>query len=391
MAALNGFQGELPGLPVTDLQVHNGRVYTGVISVLFGLSSLLLTTRIVSRWKSSPGLVIDDYFIIAAAVLGLVDMATIISSVAPVLGTARPIFLPFSEINRVAPLSIVAELTSTWSVALLKTSIALMLLRLQHTRGWTRFLSTVIGVQILTAIFATIMHTTRCIPIQSLWDPTIARKRCWDDAAFKASLTAVAVLIITTDVIFALIPLSFLRHMRRPIRDRITIGVLMSLGLLASAASIAKTVVVQNFDPAGDTAGIGLSIALWASVEAQVGIIAACIPCLRGAFGRFLVRAGIAPREGSSLYGTRSTTWPQQHHQGQMGMSNLGGTGRGGGGGKRASTRIAALGIAALGEQSDEDILVLQGGGRSRRESMRPGRTDSKTDIEVELVSRPNT
>jgi hypothetical protein len=157
----------------------------------------------------------------------------------------RPDYLPFDSISKVAPLSLVAELTSAWSVALLKTSIAVMLLRFQWSRGWTWFLYFVISVQLMTAVFGTIMQSTRCVPLQGLWDPTVTEKRCWSDEAFKIGMTVASVLVIITDIIYATIPLTFVRHIRRSARDRLVIMFLMSLGLFASAASIVKTVIVD--------------------------------------------------------------------------------------------------------------------------------------------------
>ncbi|KAK3342035.1 hypothetical protein B0T25DRAFT_574346 [Lasiosphaeria hispida] len=338
----------LLGLPVTDLQIRNSRTYTGVVTVLLFISTSMVATRIVSRGRSRVGLAIDDRFIIAASILGIIDWALILSTLAPVLGP-RPEFLRFSQLNQIAPITMASTLASSWSVALLKTSIAFMLLRLQQSRRWVLFLYTIITIQMLTAVFATIMHLTRCIPLPGLWDPTVTAKACWSDAAFKASLTVVSVVIIATDVVFTLVPLTFLRHMRRPVRDRAIIGVLLSLGLFASAASIVKAAVVQSFAQDDDGVGKGMGIALWASIEAQIGITAACIPCLRSAFSRFLGRVGL----GSTVRGGPGPTAASWH-------------------GEEGLPRVVPT------SQSEEDIL---GDMRIMR----------KTDIEIELSSRPGT
>ncbi len=283
-------------------------------------------------------------------------MAVIIKSISSMLGP-RQEYQPLSYVNHVTPLSVVAEITSTWSVALLKTGIAVMLRRFLRTRGWDTFLYSVIGVQIATAVFVTIMQSTRCIPIQTLWDPTITDRRCWGDEAFKISMTVAAALVIITDVIYATIPLTFLHHVRRSVRDRIVIGFLMSLGLLASAASIVKTVIVQQFDGTTDYAGHGLSIALWASIEAQVGIIAACIPCLRAPFLHLLGRLGISPGSSGHTKPIPSQGGIQRH-------------------GSRTLTKHAP-------NESEEDILVPEHGQCSTRRE----RIDVKPDIDIEMVS----
>jgi hypothetical protein len=58
----------LPCIPITDLQISNARAYVGAVTALLALSSLLVTVRVVSRWKSLRSLTIDIYFILAAAV-----------------------------------------------------------------------------------------------------------------------------------------------------------------------------------------------------------------------------------------------------------------------------------------------------------------------------------
>ncbi|KAK3364133.1 hypothetical protein B0T25DRAFT_432205, partial [Lasiosphaeria hispida] len=116
---------------------------------------------------------------------------------------------------------------------------------------------------------------------------------CWSPEAFKATMTAASSIVILTDAIFSLIPLTSLHHIRRSVPHRIVIAILMGLGLLASAASVVKTIMVHRFDAGGDPSGNGISIALRASLEAIVGIIAACLPCLGGAFLRLLSRLGI--------------------------------------------------------------------------------------------------
>lgn len=326
-----------------------------------------------------------------------IDMAVVIASVSPLLGTTRPAFLPFSYINQAAPLSLVAEVMVTWSVALLKTSIAIMLLRFQRAhRGWAIFLKCMIGLQLVTAVFITIVQTTRCVPINALWDLTVTASHCWGEDAFKPSLTAASIVVILTDVTFALIPLTFLSQVRRSLRDRLIIGSLMSLGLVASAASVVKTVMVQRFDQAEDPSGHGMSIALWASIEAQIGIIAACIPCLRAAFLRLLGRMGIrtlhAPTTGAgskSAGGGNAGLGPSSkgHHQINNARSvRLTSRTRGGDAFDNAHRTMSTRIVAGGGEEDEGGLLdeKRMGGGASQQQR---GWIQRKTEIDIEMVS----
>ncbi len=316
-------------------------------------------------------------------------MAVVIVTMYPLLRGSRPDSVSFSFILKVAPLSVVAEIMTTWSVALLKMSIAVMLLRFQRARGWTWFLYFVLGVQIVTAVYITIMQATRCVPMTDLWDPTIPDnvKHCWSVEAFKVSMTVTSVLVILTDVIYATIPLTFIRQIRRSALHRFIIGFLLSLGLFASAASIVKTVIVHRYDQTRDPAGDGMGIALWAGIEAQVGIIAACIPCLRGPFIRLLARLGISTEYSSSAIDNDSE-WPGQgqaagHNNTPRSVRNHSDAERGEFNGSRPATRRTV-------KDSDEDsVMVSFGDGRGRGTPR--DRIEVKTDINIELASVKNT
>jgi hypothetical protein len=241
-----------------------------------------------------------------------VEIALIIATVSANLAIPSPSSMPFAIIGRNAPMTIIAEVFTTWCVALVKISIAVMLVRLKrNSKGWARFLYALIGLQVLTAVFVTVLHCTRCIPTEAFWNPHIVNKWCWSAEAFKITMTAASAIVIVTDVIFSLIPLTFLHLIRRTVVHRVIIGGLMSLGLLASSASVVKTIKVHRFDAGGDASGNGIDIALWASLEGTVGIIAACLPCLRGPFLRLLSRLGIYSEFTTRVHEEdRSSTWP---------------------------------------------------------------------------------
>lgn len=218
--------------------------------------------------------------------------------------------VPLTEVVARSPLSVVSEVMSALSVPLIKISVTLMLLRLLMSRPWRQFLFTMIGVQVVVAIYVTIMQTTRCIPLSALWEPPSPTNppKCWGTDAFRISLSVTSVITIVTDVVLSLTPLTFLLRMRQSRKERILIGLLMGLGLLASGASIAKTVILQTFDSSGSDHGqvAGLHIALCANLEEQLGLIAACLPCLKALFQRLLKRAGMTSQYASGDTGTTS-------------------------------------------------------------------------------------
>jgi hypothetical protein len=148
------------------------------------------------------------------------------------------------------------------------------------------------------AVYVTLMQVTHCIPLKALWDLTVTNSRCWSSNAYRISLTVTAVVSIVTDVILSLLPLTFVLSLNRPLRERIAIVLLMGLGLLVLGPCIVKDVVIQTYDPSNISSGI--NIALWSNIEGQLGIIAACIPCLKALFHGFLGRLGLVSESTNS-------------------------------------------------------------------------------------------
>ncbi len=184
-----------------------------------------------------------------------------------------------------------------WGVAFAKISIALLLLRFKTTPLWRAFLYAMIAIQVGCALTANIIQLAQCRPIAASWDPTIPGGQCWDPMIAQRSVYVLGAIAAVTDVIFALIPISFLKNLQRPFRDKVVLTFLMGLGVFTSAAVIVKLNFVGNFGKTGDVLWDTVDLAAWSVVEQQVGIIAACVPCLRTPFERILRRLGLLTRK----------------------------------------------------------------------------------------------
>jgi hypothetical protein len=66
----------------------------------------------------------------------------------------------------------------------------------------------------------------------------------------------------------------------------------MALGFLATAATIPKLLSVKQHGFKGDATYFSSDILLWSLLEVNLGIIAACVPTLRGPFESALKRWG---------------------------------------------------------------------------------------------------
>ncbi|KXX77655.1 hypothetical protein MMYC01_205970 [Madurella mycetomatis] len=261
-----------PGIPVSDQAAYLAQVYIGVTSTLMALCIITFCTRIYQRvvpvWKVG----LDDYFIVAGFILTVADWAMLFPQM-----VITPGLIPIERGVEAGKHSWLAIPIWGLSMTCIKISIALTLLRIQgNHRGWRIFLYTVIGVQAIYGIGNTIFDLAiACQPLAAAWDMTIP------GAA----------------------PATFLRKLNRPLRERVFVCVLMGMGLFASGSSIVKTVIIKDwgeFSPEVDFWAMGVSICTWTALEQLLGVLAACVPAMKGTFQRCLGAVGVSLTESRS-------------------------------------------------------------------------------------------
>jgi hypothetical protein len=185
--------------------------------------------------------------------------------------------------------AIIAQPLWAWSMATIKISFALMLLRIEQASTWRRFLWAMIIVQIVVAVFNTLGIFLQCIPFEKSWDLLgVVPGSCWSKRAQSISTIVVSTINIITDFVFAGLPIGFLRKVQRPIRERLVVGILMGLGVFAGVASIIKITAASQFGRTGDTINESVMIGMWSVIEEQIGLIAISVPCLRSPVQRVL-------------------------------------------------------------------------------------------------------
>lgn len=94
------------------------------------------------------------------------------------------------------------------------------------------------------------------------------------------------------DLILALMPIRLIRTLTRPTSEKILISFLMALGFLATAITCAKMTTFNDFGK-GDPMQATIKPSMFAKIEEQIGIIAACLPCLKSPAEQLLKRFGI--------------------------------------------------------------------------------------------------
>lgn len=303
-----------PGIIITARAAHLAQTYIGVTSVLVALCTVTFCTRIYQRaipvWKVG----LDDYFIVAGFALTIADWAMLFPQMVPTPG-----IISFERGTNAGKHSWLA--IPVWGMAMtcIKISIALTLLRVRGSeRGWRIFLYTIMGVQSIYGVGNVFFDLLiACQPLAAAWDPFLPGGRCVSVEVMRAVSNLGSSINITTDVLLSLAPATFLRKLNRPLRERIFVCVLMGMGIFASASSIVKTVIIKDWgDPLAidDWWAMGVSISTWTALEQLLGVLAACVPAMKGTFQKCLGAVGVSLTEPKSAQ--RSGYYPRNRGTG---------------------------------------------------------------------------
>jgi hypothetical protein len=204
--------------------------------------------------------------------------------------------LTLDEFQQVIKFGTLAVPTIILSLAFIKISVACLILRFQQNRAERIFLHALIA-------FITATHTgfflfvfLQCRPLAATWNMSIRNGKCvGTDVVGRVSNTNTGV-TISTDIILSIFPVTFLRQIRRPLMEKVLIGVLMAMGMAAAGVSVAKAVVTHQWVAASDSLSMGARISMLSCLELFIGITAACSPSFKPTVQRFMVSLGITFR-----------------------------------------------------------------------------------------------
>ncbi|KAK4225623.1 hypothetical protein QBC38DRAFT_510919 [Podospora fimiseda] len=318
--------------------------FTAAAVTLNIISFLLFVGRMYTRSFPVFQMKWDDWVLAAAWVFVVTNSVLLIMTVPYTFG-GDPMAFTLADVIYSNKLAVLSQPIWAWSMATIKISVAGMLLRLERRKPVRTFLWVMIVLIAIVCLYSTLSSLLQCIPLAGAWDllNMMVDKKCWTKEVIRINSICVSSFNIVTDVIFALMPVTFLRNLQIPLRERIVIAILMGLGVFASAASIVKAVIAANFGKGPDPNLEGINMGTWSVVEEQVAFIAACVPCLRKPFKRVLQKFGLASvsaatKQTGNGYGTSG--------YGRMGTST-----------KNTNGAIRMKSLTSSRAQSEEDIL----------------------------------
>ncbi|KAJ4368026.1 hypothetical protein N0V83_006381 [Neocucurbitaria cava] len=280
---------------------------TAIVAVSVVLTTIAFTTTCLRLWvrKGRRAIGADDYTITAAMCLTIVEAALTIQATTHGKGK-RGKYLSKGDTEYINMYSWYAQHVLFAAMALVKISVCLLVTRIKESKPMKWLTGVVIAVLCTSALECSIVLLAQCRPISAHWRPVPGA--CWPPEVRIYSIYVQAGFSIITDLICSLLPIVIMWNIQLPFRKKLSISVLMGLGLVCTACSAvrAKSLDAKAQDLAYEY-GI---VAIWAITELCLGIIATNLGLSRSMYYYFSKRAEMSTQRSSGrptyAYGGRS-------------------------------------------------------------------------------------
>ncbi|KAJ1324693.1 alpha-methylacyl-CoA racemase [Microdochium nivale] len=300
---------------------------SSIITLLFATGAFAL--RFSARRLTGVHLWWDDWFVIIAYFFGIGFNVSVWVWIVQ-SGLGRHILEVPGDMGNLLRNSLihnmVAELTYAASLGFVKFSILAFYWRMFKT---SPIKIPIIVLFVLSAIWLTIrtiMTIFHCIPVHAFWTPGYPGAVCIDGAKYFTASTSAH---LGLDILIMALPVFQIGQLQLKRTQRWGVSLLFTFGILTCIASICLLTYSVVFNPKTTDLTYDLSgIIMWASVEVNFAIIAACLPLLRPIFARVLRRLHIGSSNNKSNGGDYQDSRPKSFVR----IGTLGRSGDGGGG-----------------------------------------------------------
>ncbi|KAF5000929.1 hypothetical protein FGRMN_1386 [Fusarium graminum] len=174
---------------------------------------------------------------------------------------------------------IIWQLLYALTLALVKSSICVTVIRIAIEKKYVRILQILIAMSVILSSFGIVFLLVQCRPFEAHWIPS--KGTCFSKLVPTILTYAASVSNVITDFAVAVIPMCLVRKLQMRRKLKLYAQLIMALGMLASIASIVRIpysnayMKPDNFIP---------NIILWTVVECGVGVVAGSLPSLRAFF-----------------------------------------------------------------------------------------------------------
>ncbi|KAK3377461.1 hypothetical protein B0H63DRAFT_477246 [Podospora didyma] len=196
------------------------------------------------------------------------------------------------------------------ALILCKLSITVQCYRVLRTPKMQKFLRGYFILLVVYGLLTVIGNIFICWPIEAYWMAILGvQGTCLSKGGVTFSNAGIN---IATDIILIVVPIPLLWRLQIPQKQKIILMCLFGMGTFACITSIIRlqSLYMIAIAPEAEQSVKGVSIAIWSSIEINVGIICASIPALKPLavklFPRMLLSNLYARTKGAAYYAGRS-------------------------------------------------------------------------------------
>ncbi|KAK8080990.1 hypothetical protein PG997_008808 [Apiospora hydei] len=286
----------------------------GLVWVMFGILTLFLLLRLYTRIVLLAALGNDDYLYIAAYVFAGISGALLQVSAEYGWGqTLEGLIMSgrAADIANAVLWLITASTVSTVTMALAKVSLGLLLLRLMAvSMRWQRiFIWVVMILMCVLSAAQVFVFWLACEPRSYLWNRQQPGSCSNVIQVYPYILYPYTVFV---DLAFAVLPWTFIPQLQMPKGEKYLVAGTMSLGILAAASGIKRTIEVEGFWGADILAG-SVQTVMWSTVEVDLTMLCIAVPvvlplfrtCVAGGKMRMSRRSGYQKHSHDKHSGSR--------------------------------------------------------------------------------------
>lgn len=254
-----------------------------VHSVAYSLAASFVFLRVYVRTVMTKAFGVDDGVLVFT--LAVLTTAFICNIIKAYNGLGKHVdLIPFEQAQTYRLANWIDIFTCALGLLALKTAIGLNLLRVcNNIDFWPWYKRVVWATLGLIWIYTCVWfgHSVNmCKPLRYHWDATI-KGTCLSVAESTRWGTVTGVINTSSDVIFAVLPVPLVWKIKLPLRVRIYLVIILSLGFVTVMFGVVRMISIQTYATSGASkdSTYHISPLFWTYIELCVGIItASCVP-----------------------------------------------------------------------------------------------------------------
>ncbi|KAI1767874.1 hypothetical protein GGR53DRAFT_525483 [Hypoxylon sp. FL1150] len=285
-----------------------GPLTIAILMVEVVLAGGFIAMRLYTRKFLKGGVGADDYLLMITWVLQFLFTVLMIVSSAYGFGQHNT-DINADDLRKAMEVELIGQFFISIAMGLSKVAVAAFLMRIIVARWHKAVLWFWIVTMMAWSLLLAISCFAQCAPVEAIWDARIENKTCpinLTDIAFVMCSWSAAM-----DFFLAAFPWVVLWKLNMPKKEKITICLSLSLGVVAGICGIVRTSGLKVLSEAADYLYATADSIIWTNSEMTITIMCASIPVIRplwtkmlggssSAADRWYYKQSDKPSEGSS-------------------------------------------------------------------------------------------